>query len=129
MWRAGFWGTIPGISRRRTGWNGARSTGGWLAGEFLRRVEAGEAVQDFFGSWFEIAGRRQTGYFLGQAWVQEAVEREGFRRVALWSPAEVRQRGLRWLQRAAGMENAAASPGGCRRTDSVQPDSEGVTRP
>jgi hypothetical protein len=37
----------------------------WLAAEFLRDAEAGEPVQRFFGSWFEIEGHSQCGYFLG----------------------------------------------------------------
>lgn len=37
----------------------------WLAAEFLRRVDAGEPVRPFFGSWFDLQGYRQTGYYLG----------------------------------------------------------------
>jgi uncharacterized protein YjaZ len=36
-----------------------------LAAEFLRSVEAGEAVQKFFGSWYDIEGHSQCGYCLG----------------------------------------------------------------
>jgi hypothetical protein len=36
-----------------------------LAGEFLRRVHDRKLWREFFGSWFEIDGRIQTGYFLG----------------------------------------------------------------
>lgn len=38
----------------------------WLAQEFLRAVDAGESVRPFFGSWYEIEGRSQTGYYLGR---------------------------------------------------------------
>lgn len=41
------------------------SSKSWLASEFLRRVDAGESVRDFFGSWFDVCGRKQCGYFLG----------------------------------------------------------------
>jgi hypothetical protein len=42
----------------------------WLAAEYLRRVDAGEDVRPFFGSWFEIQGRKQCGYFLGHELVK-----------------------------------------------------------
>lgn len=38
---------------------------GWLASQFLQRVDANETVRPFFGSWFEIEGHKQTGYYLG----------------------------------------------------------------
>jgi hypothetical protein len=38
---------------------------GWLAAEFLRKANGPEAVRPFFGSWFDIKGYKQTGYFLG----------------------------------------------------------------
>lgn len=37
----------------------------WLAAEFIRKVDAGEPVRPFFGSWFDLQGYRQTGYYLG----------------------------------------------------------------
>lgn len=37
----------------------------WLAAEFIRRVDSGETVTPFFGSWFELHGKPETGYFLG----------------------------------------------------------------
>jgi hypothetical protein len=42
-----------------------RSQRRWLAQEYLRRVEADEPVRAFFGSWHDLRGRRQCGYFLG----------------------------------------------------------------
>lgn len=36
-----------------------------LAAEFLKAVEQGKPVNSFFGSWFEIDGHSETGYFLG----------------------------------------------------------------
>jgi hypothetical protein len=36
-----------------------------LAAEFLARADRKADVRDFFGSWFDIGGRAQTGYFLG----------------------------------------------------------------
>jgi hypothetical protein len=37
-----------------------------LAREWLRAVDAGEPVYRFFGSWLEIRGHPETGYFLGE---------------------------------------------------------------
>jgi hypothetical protein len=48
-----------------------RENRAWLAGEFLRAVGAGEPVNRFFGSWYEIRGKRQTGYFLGHEVIRE----------------------------------------------------------
>lgn len=36
-----------------------------MAREFLRRVDADQSVRQFFGSWYQINGRSQTGYYLG----------------------------------------------------------------
>ena len=37
----------------------------WLAAEFIRSVDAGESVRPFFGSWYDLKGYSQTGYYLG----------------------------------------------------------------
>jgi hypothetical protein len=42
-----------------------------LPAEFLRSVEAGEAVQKFFGSWYDIEGHSQCGYFLGHEIIKQ----------------------------------------------------------
>lgn len=36
-----------------------------IARRFLQTVSEEGSVKDFFGSWYQIDGRRQTGYFLG----------------------------------------------------------------
>jgi hypothetical protein len=38
---------------------------GWLAAQFLHRANGPQAVRPFFGSWFNLQGHKQTGYFLG----------------------------------------------------------------
>ncbi|MCC6444824.1 MAG: hypothetical protein IT210_15370 [Armatimonadetes bacterium] len=35
----------------------------WLAREFLKRAERDESVRPFFGSWLNIEGKRQCGYY------------------------------------------------------------------
>lgn len=36
-----------------------------LAQKFILDADSGQSVRDYFGSWFVISDRRQTGYFLG----------------------------------------------------------------
>ena len=56
---------------------------GWLAAEFLRMIETGEPIRPFFGSWFEIRGRKQTGYFLGHELVRRLESTMSLREIAL----------------------------------------------
>jgi len=60
----------------------------WLAAEFLRLADAGEPASPFFGSWFDICGKSETGYFLGYETLKELVKRLGLREVALLENAE-----------------------------------------
>jgi hypothetical protein len=46
----------------------------WLAREFLRVVEEGGDSRVFFGSWFDVEGHKQTGYFLGHEAVRQLQE-------------------------------------------------------
>jgi len=43
----------------------------WLAAEFMRRANDAESIRRFFGSWFDIQGRKECGYFLGHALIKE----------------------------------------------------------
>lgn len=43
---------------------------GWLVSEFFRRVDQDEDIRPFFGSWFDMHGQKQTGYFLGHELVK-----------------------------------------------------------
>jgi len=60
----------------------------WLAAEFLRTVETGQPVWAFFGSWFEIEGMKETGYFLGYEVVRELAKRLDVRAIALLEDVE-----------------------------------------
>ncbi len=42
-----------------------------LAATYLERINSGEPVNDFFGSWYDIDGYSQTGYFLGHEVIAE----------------------------------------------------------
>jgi hypothetical protein len=65
-----------------------REHAAWLAAEFLRAVEAGEPVNHFFGSWLEVRGRSETGYFLGQEVVAELHKQYSLKEIALLEPVE-----------------------------------------
>ncbi len=75
-----------------------RARKGWLAAEFLRRADAGLPVNTFFGSWFEIEGMRETGYFLGYELIRALVEEMDFQAAALLEDVEGRLRPIleRW---------------------------------
>lgn len=73
----------------------------WLARQYLRRVRKGRPVRHFFGSWHSLRGRRQTGYFLGHAWVSQMERDVGIRQVALMSSEEIRRQCVDWLHRQA----------------------------
>ncbi|GAB4405565.1 MAG: hypothetical protein Kow00123_17800 [Anaerolineales bacterium] len=71
-----------------------------LAAEFLRRVENGEAVRDFFGSWYEAQGHSQTGYYLGRELVGDLGRGRALRDVARMSVGEVRKAARAFLHAA-----------------------------
>ncbi len=54
-----------------------------LAAEFIQAVDGGQPVNKFFGSWFEIEGHSETGYFLGHEVIKVLGETMSFREVAL----------------------------------------------
>ena len=72
---------------------------GWLATEFLRVVDEGESIRPFFGSWFDIRGRKQCGYFLGHELVLQLEASMSLKEIALLNHVEVRLR--RELERFA----------------------------
>jgi hypothetical protein len=55
----------------------------WLAVEFIKAVNKGVPVNAFFGSWFEIDGHSETGYFLGHEVIKALAETMSFREIAL----------------------------------------------
>ena len=58
-----------------------RDNAAMLKREYLRRLEAGESVQDFFGDWCRFQEHADVGYFLGADFVQALVQR--------YAPAEI----------------------------------------
>lgn len=43
----------------------------WLAARYLDIVSSGKPVNSFFGSWYDIQGHSQTGYFLGHEAIKQ----------------------------------------------------------
>jgi hypothetical protein len=84
----------------------------WLAAEFLRTVEAGSPVLAFFGSWFEISGKSETGYFLGREVVRELEKQLNLKEIALLDNIEAAARPI--LEKMAG-----------RATDSIKQEEAG----
>ena len=78
---------------------------GWLAAEFLRRVDAGESVRPFFGSWFDLQGYKQTGYFLGYELIKSVAAHKSLREIALLEDSAGRLRQI--LEKFSSVPNAA----------------------
>jgi hypothetical protein len=54
-----------------------------LAAEFIKAVDEDQPVNAFFGSWFEIEGHSETGYFLGHEVIKALGKTMSFREIAL----------------------------------------------
>lgn len=72
-----------------------------LASSFLRTVSSRHPTRRFFGSWNPIDGYIDTGYFLGSEVIRDWRSRIPLRRIACWTPEEVRRRGRSSLRRLA----------------------------
>lgn len=46
-----------------------------LADNYIRKVESGETVQDYFGDWNNIKGYSDVGYFLGAEFIWSLSEK------------------------------------------------------
>jgi len=64
--------------------------GSWLAKEFLERLERA-SVKDFFGSWFDIQGKSQTGYLLGHGFIRELEKSYSLKEIALLNVEKVKK--------------------------------------
>ncbi len=73
-----------------------------LAEEFLRRAETGEDVREFFGSWYDIRGHSQCGYFLGHELVVALEGEMGLRAMAALDTGQIEARARVTLATMAG---------------------------
>lgn len=89
------------LDRNREWQSWCRANQAWLAAEFLRRAEANEPVRDFFGSWHEIEGHSQTGYYLGREFIRWLGRERTLRGVAGLSTDDVAALARELLQIAA----------------------------
>lgn len=102
LYTEGFAQRCEGLILGRESWHMSVSAGegdwlswchtnlGWLASEFKRTAEAAESVRPFFGSWFQLRGRKQTGYFLGYQLIRQLETGMTLREIALLDPADER---------------------------------------
>ncbi len=74
---------------------------GFLAREYLRRVDEGRPVNDFYGSWLNIEGRSQTGYFLGHEFIRYLEKGRSIREIAVMDFDEVVTYARRFLLEVA----------------------------
>jgi hypothetical protein len=82
---------------------------GWLAAEYLRRVDAGEDISPFFGSWFKVRGRKQCGYFLGHELVKRLETRMSLQEIAVLKDVAGRVRSL--LEKMAEADSRGLAAG------------------
>jgi len=86
---------VVGYERGRDEWlSWCQGNLGWLASEFLRVVDEGGTGTEFFGSWYDIQGHRQTGYFLGDQVIRQWESSVGLREIAVlpWEVIRARAR-------------------------------------
>lgn|GEM_PF-278053 len=77
----------------------------WLAAKFLRDAGARRSMRPFFGSWYNIRGHIDSGYYLGQEMVREWTETASLREVALLPEPAVRRKARLTLRRWAEGEH------------------------
>jgi hypothetical protein len=82
-WLAGVntWHMAQGINQED--WlDWCKSNLSYLAALYLDRTSRNETVNDFFGHWFNIEGRKQVGYFLGHELIQYLEQRKSVLEIA-----------------------------------------------
>ena len=69
---------------------------GWLAAEFLSLAETQDqaAVRPFFGSWYDIRGWKECGYFVGHEVIRELEAGLSLQQIALLDDIDERMRRL-----------------------------------
>ena len=54
----------------------------WIASEFLNRLDRKDDLRPFFGSWYELRGHSQTGYFVGGELIKKLEQSYSLKRIA-----------------------------------------------
>lgn len=87
------WHEATGLKTDWVAW--CRKKQVYLAGEFLRYLAEGMEVWPFFGSWYDIDGYSQSGYFLGHQAIR-ALEESGMsmKEIGVIDDPEIRLRGI-----------------------------------
>jgi hypothetical protein len=73
----------------------------WLAKQFLDKINQNNSVRDFFGSWYSINGRKQTGYFLGKTFIDSLEKTWSLKEIALFDSAKVKHLCSKFLKRVS----------------------------
>jgi len=81
-----------------------------LAARFLSATRRHGSVDRFFGSWWNIDGYVETGYFLGAAVVEDWERGASLREISTWSPARVRSRARASMVRLAAGNRPGRGP-------------------
>lgn len=79
-----------------------------LASLFLKTAASRRGPRRFFGSWYDIDGYIETGYFLGSEVIRLAESRASLREIACWSPDQVRSCVRASLRRMATERSASS---------------------
>jgi len=97
-------------TRRGRDWVGwCRENRGRLAARLLRAAQSKRSLRRFFGSWYDVDGYTETGYFLGSEVIRDWESRFTLRQIAGWNAREIRSRGRASLRRFA-QESGAVGP-------------------
>lgn len=63
-----------------------------LSQEFLRRINKKEDIRPFFGSWFEVFGQKQTGYYLGHEIIKNWKRELDIEQIGVLAFSEIKER-------------------------------------
>lgn len=73
----------------------------WLAAKFLRDARTRRSLRPFFGSWYNIRGHIECGYYLGQEMIREWTADASMQAVAVLPEQVVRRRARSTLRKFA----------------------------
>ncbi len=74
----------------------------WLAEEFLQRLDGYLSVRDFFASWMDIKGKKETGYFLGHEFIRYLETTYTMREIASLDNELIEEFAVRFLMEESG---------------------------